>query len=72
MSEVLSRKKTKEVNLSTIYSEILNLKEKVGRIESVLIPEEEAGEEELAELKTRRKEILEGKYTALEALLKRR
>lgn len=72
MGEVLSRRKTKEVNLSTIYSEILNLKEKVGRIESVLIPEEEVSEGELAELKTRRKEVLEGKYTALEALLKRR
>ncbi len=68
----MSSRKIKEVNLSTIYTEILNLKEKVGRIESVLIPEEEVCERELAELKTRRKEVLEGKYTTLEALLKRR
>ncbi len=68
----MTRKKTKEIDLSTIYRELLNLKEKVGRIESVLIPEEEVSEEELGELKTRRKEVLEGHYITLEALLKRR
>ena len=72
MSEVLAGKKMKEVDLPTIYSEILNLKEKVGRIENILIPEEEVSEKELGELKARRKEVLKGKYTTLEALTKRR
>jgi hypothetical protein len=58
-----------DVTIVSIYDEILNLRKKIDRIESILIPEEEIRREELAELKSRRKEVLKGKHITLEALL---
>lgn len=60
-----------EVALSTVYTEILNLKSKIDRIEHILIPEEEISKEELKELETRREEMLRGESIKLEVLLKK-